>query len=123
MKELTQANFYTNTRFNQHHASYVFALKNNILSTLRFSFPITQINNITNFLYLEKKAPNKDSFLLDAMSLRCILDKSPVCPMIRVAPLSRLSAPVSQLSSIFPVCLRSDEDPAGPEVSPGAGLW
>ena len=77
--------------------------KNNILSTLRFSFPITQINNITNFLYLEKKAPNKDSFLLDAMSLGCILDKSPACPMIRVAPLSRLSAPVSQSSSIFPV--------------------
>ena len=98
--------------------------KSNIFSTLlRFSFPITQINNITNFLYLEKKALNKDSFLLDAMSLRCILDKSPVCPMIRVAPLSRLSAPVSQLSSIFPVWLRSGEDPAGPEVSPGAGLW
>ena len=76
--------------------------KSNIFSTLlRFSFPITQINNITNFLYLEKKALNKDSFLLDAMSLRCILDKSPVCPMIRVAPLSFLSAPVSQLSSIF----------------------
>lgn len=72
-----------------------------------FSFPIAQINNITNFLYLEKKAPNKDSFLLDAMRLLhslLLADKCAGWPMIRVSPL-----PLSLSASV--------------RSGPGAGLW